>query len=176
VRESTPSKAMTTKFGETTMKRISICDTTEKLVEITAWGQQAEWLESQAEILDSDCVLALKLAYVAKNGDFPARIGMRESTKMWFLNKTPNLDPRFQSLVNELMAKYGGRQNLGNMKAIGDFGGSKVSAVTIGQLSTEINEVHPDLTTMEVYNGQERPKGLVRVINGFITYVKAPNK
>jgi len=62
VRETTPSKAMTTKFGETTMKRISICDVAEKLVEVTAWGQSAEWLEQQEEILQSDCVIALKLA------------------------------------------------------------------------------------------------------------------
>jgi len=53
---------MTTKFGETTMKRFSICDVDEKLMEITAWGQQAEWLEQQEEILQSDCVIALKLA------------------------------------------------------------------------------------------------------------------
>jgi len=102
---------------------------------------------------------------------------MRDTTKMWFLNKTPNLDPRFQALVNELLSKYGGRQNLANMKAIGDIGGgSNVPAVSIEQLSSEINEGHPDLSTMQMYNGVERPKGIVRVISGFITYIKQPNK
>jgi len=142
---------MTTKFGDTFMKRISICDTTEKLVEVTLWGQQAEWLDTQEEILQSDCVIALKLASISKNGDFPAKISCRDSTKIWFLNKTPNLNPGLQDLVTKLLQKYGGHQNLGNMKAIGESGGGGTTpSVSIELLTQEINDNHPDLTRMEV--------------------------
>lgn len=87
------------------MKRISICDLSEKLMELTAWGQQAEWLESQQEILSADCVMALKMAGVSKNGDWPTRVAMRDSTKIYFLNQMPDLPSGLNDLVRNILNK-----------------------------------------------------------------------
>lgn len=61
-----------------------------------------------------------------------------------------------------------------NMKSMTEGGGS-TPMVSIGQLSSEINDNHPDITAQKEWKGQMRAFGMTRVISGAITHVKQPS-
>lgn len=62
-----------------------------------------------------------------------------------------------------------------NMKSLTDGGGSKTPKVTIGQLTSEINDNHPDITALKEWKGEMRAFGMSRVVCGAITHVKQPS-
>lgn len=145
---------------------------TEKLVELTAWGAQAEFLEQNQEVLEKDCVLACKMVNVNKN-DFGTRVATKDLTKLYFLHLNAGEN---QALVNNLINKYGGSKAKEMFADMGGGDSKGTDSCSIEIYQEEIDNGHPDLSTMiTLGNGKEVIKGLKRFISGKITYVKKPD-
>lgn len=179
MRETTPIKPISTKNGETHLKRLSLVDTSKKSIEFTAWGQQAEFLESIEEELKSNCILAAKLAQVNKHDTYGTRVQSRENTKIMLMHRMSPEDRKpFQTIINQLQEMYSGGKNMEGMKGLTEGGGEGASPlVSIEILSAEINENHPDMsaTFTRERDGRSFITGLKRTLRGHVTWVKAPS-